>query len=29
VAHRLTPVSHAGRGAVEQVQAMMEAVPLP
>jgi len=29
VAHRLTPVSHAGRGAVEQVQAMIDAVPLP
>jgi len=29
VAHRLTPVSHAGRGAVEQVQAMIDAVALP
>jgi MoxR-like ATPase len=29
VAHRLNPVSNAGRGAVEQVQAMIEAVPLP
>ena len=29
VAHRLTPVSGAGRGAVEQVRAMIEAVPLP
>ena len=29
VAHRLTPVSKAGRGAVEQVQAMIETVPLP
>ena len=28
-AHRLTPVSNAGRGAVEQVRAMLEAVPLP
>ncbi len=28
-AHRLTPVSDAGRGAVEQVRAMLEAVPLP
>ncbi len=29
VAHRLIPVSDAGRGAVEQVRAMLEAVPLP
>ncbi|MDO9090765.1 MAG: MoxR family ATPase [Burkholderiaceae bacterium] len=28
VAHRLTPVDDAGRGAVEQVRAMIEAVPL-
>jgi MoxR-like ATPase len=28
-AHRLVPVSSAGRGAVEQVRAMIEAVPLP
>ncbi|QHJ01195.1 AAA domain-containing protein [Xylophilus rhododendri] len=29
VAHRLVPVAGAGRGAVEQVRAMGEAVPLP
>jgi MoxR-like ATPase len=29
VAHRLIPVGEAGRGPVEQVRAMMEAVPLP
>ncbi len=29
VAHRLIPVSQAGRGAVEQVRAMLDAVPLP
>ena len=29
VAHRLTPVRDAGRGPVEQVRAMLEAVPLP
>ena len=29
VAHRLVPVSDAGRGAVEQVRAMIEATPLP
>jgi MoxR-like ATPase len=29
IAHRLTPVPDAGRGAVEQVLAMVEAVPLP
>jgi len=29
VAHRLIPVSDAGRGAMEQVRAMVEAVPLP
>ena len=28
-AHRLVPVSDAGRGSVEQVRAMVEAVPLP
>ena len=28
IAHRLTPVGNAGRGAVEQVRAMVEAVPL-
>ncbi|MBK5205276.1 MAG: MoxR family ATPase [Polaromonas sp.] len=28
-AHRLIPVSDAGRGAVEQVRAMLHAVPLP
>ncbi len=28
-AHRLIPVSDAGRGAVEQVRAMLETVPLP
>jgi MoxR-like ATPase len=29
IAHRLTPVPGAGRGAVEQVRAMVEAVPIP
>ncbi|WP_066268773.1 AAA family ATPase [Hydrogenophaga palleronii] len=29
VAHRLTPVRDAGRGPVEQVRALLEAVPLP
>ena len=29
IAHRLIPVTDAGRGAVEQVRAMLEAVPLP
>jgi len=29
VAHRLTPVPGAGRGAVEQVRAMVEATPIP
>jgi len=29
VAHRMIPVSDAGRGSVEQVRAMLEAVPLP
>ena len=29
VAHRLVPVNDAGRGAVEQVQAMVAATPLP
>jgi len=29
VAHRLVPVGDAGRGAVEQVRAMLESVPLP
>ena len=28
IAHRLVPVGHSGRGAVEQVRAMMQAVPL-
>jgi MoxR-like ATPase len=28
-AHRLTPAGNAGRGAIEQVRAMIEAVPLP
>ena len=28
-AHRLVPVSSAGRGAIEQVRAMLDAVPLP
>lgn len=28
-AHRMIPVSDAGRGAVEQVRAMLDAVPLP
>ncbi|MBC7720149.1 MAG: MoxR family ATPase [Chitinophagaceae bacterium] len=28
-AHRLVPVSNAGRGATEQVRAMLDAVPLP
>ena len=28
-AHRLIPVSDAGRGSIEQVRAMLEAVPLP
>lgn len=28
-AHRLVPVGNAGRGAVEQVRAMLDAVPLP
>ena len=28
-AHRLVPVGTAGRGAFEQVRAMIEAVPLP
>ncbi len=28
-AHRLVPVSDAGRGSVEQVRAMLDAVPLP
>ncbi len=28
-AHRLVPVTNAGRGSVEQVRAMLEAVPLP
>jgi MoxR-like ATPase len=27
-AHRLTPVGNAGRGAIEQVRAMIDAVPL-
>ncbi|MGP1629271.1 MAG: AAA family ATPase [Giesbergeria sp.] len=29
IAHRLVPVGDAGRGAVEQVRAMVEAIPLP
>jgi MoxR-like ATPase len=29
VAHRLVPVGDAGRGANEQVRAMLQAVPLP
>jgi MoxR-like ATPase len=29
IAHRLQPVSDAGRGPIEQVRAMVEAVPLP
>jgi MoxR-like ATPase len=29
VAHRMIPVGDAGRGPVEQVRAMLEAVPLP
>ncbi|MDZ7920139.1 MoxR family ATPase [Rhodoferax sp.] len=29
IAHRLIPVGDSGRGAVEQVQAMLQAVPLP
>jgi MoxR-like ATPase len=29
IAHRLLPVSEAGRGPVEQVRAMLDAVPLP
>ncbi|MDD2713953.1 MAG: AAA family ATPase, partial [Simplicispira sp.] len=29
IAHRLVPVGTAGRGAVEQVRAMVDAVPLP
>ena len=28
-AHRLIPAGNAGRGAIEQVRAMIEAVPLP
>ena len=28
-AHRLTPVGDAGRGPIEQVRAMLEAIPLP
>jgi MoxR-like ATPase len=29
IAHRLVPVGDSGRGAVEQVRAMLQAVPLP
>ena len=29
IAHRLTPVPGAGRGAIEQVRAMVEATPIP
>ena len=28
-AHRLVPVSDAGRGAMEQVRAMIDATPIP
>ena len=28
-AHRMTPVAEAGRGSVEQVRAMLDAIPLP
>ena len=29
IAHRLTPITGAGRGAIEQVRAMIEATPIP
>jgi MoxR-like ATPase len=29
IAHRLIPVGDSGRGSVEQVRAMLAAVPLP
>ena len=29
IAHRLIPVGDSGRGAVEQVRAMLQAIPLP
>ncbi|HYN59528.1 MAG TPA: MoxR family ATPase [Rubrivivax sp.] len=29
IAHRLTPIAGAGRGAIEQVRAMVEATPIP
>jgi MoxR-like ATPase len=29
IAHRLVPVSGAGRGPLEQVRAMVESVPIP
>jgi MoxR-like ATPase len=29
IAHRVVPVPGAGRGAVEQVRAMIEATPIP
>jgi MoxR-like ATPase len=29
IAHRLSPLHNAGRGAQEQVRAMVEATPLP
>ena len=29
IAHRLVPVGDAGRGPIEQVRAMLDAVPLP
>ncbi|HMQ73694.1 MAG TPA: AAA family ATPase, partial [Rubrivivax sp.] len=29
IAHRLAPVPGAGRGAIEQVRAMVEATPVP
>jgi MoxR-like ATPase len=29
IAHRLMPIPGAGRGAIEQVRAMVEATPIP
>ncbi|MEN9627098.1 MAG: hypothetical protein RJA10_324, partial [Pseudomonadota bacterium] len=29
IAHRLVPLAAAGRGPIEQVRAMVEAVPIP
>jgi len=29
VAHRLVPVAGAGRGRIEQVRAMVDAIPVP